>query len=494
MSDETRPSPAAKPSRIRQVRAWFAPIVVPLCLAVAIVAVATPFVRILSLDFQALMESLRGTTTEVGTHGREHALKVPYEPREPVPTDRGVTYDYEKCDNIYFAPPVVSDDWAVRGDLALRYGGLPLLALVLVGLGLSMRARRVAGSRTLREVRPLPKALLAVAAMAPFAAFAVPLALALCVWLTLEIYPWIQWYDSVNQLTESTILRAGPPLLGVILLAGAWALRATLRDHRRRGTPGDRPLRRWASRLAIAAMALVALAGGALPLVHAARVAPVLGTDDVLQRRCASCHSPTAPLFFVRTPDEWRRQLDATCFRRAEIPGKEQDEVVTFLAATRSFPDEWAFRTRCQRCHVVDAFAWQDRHPEDWEGIVRRVGRHSPFYYDPGTQEQIVRHLATKHGDAAAGAGGGEGERRRLAVRACTACHFFSRNASAFRDVSEQDAVALATRMSDRMARPMSPDRIRDVAAVWRTAVRDPEAMGALVPHDRPVLHGGLPW
>jgi hypothetical protein len=456
---------------------------------------ANPFLRVLSLDLAALVDSLRGITTEVGNHGREHRLKIDYEPREPLATDHGVTYEYERCENIYFTPPVLGDDWAFWGDQALHHGALPLLVLGLVSLGLRLRARRQVGAWTLRSAPTFVKALLAALTLAPFAAFAVAFALALCVWMAVEVVPWLQWFDSVAQITEAVILKAGPPLLGALLLAGALAVYGLLCSPRLRATSPDRWSRRRALRLLVWGPLVVALIlGGLLPFLHAARLVPVLGADASLTRWCSSCHAATAPLFFVRSPDDWRRSLEATCFPRAAVPEADRDEIVAFLSGMRSFPDSWVFRTRCQRCHVASAFTWDDRHPDDWASIVQRVARYSPYYYNEAVQEQVVRHLATTSGSDDTGAPDADGARRRLAVRSCTPCHFFSRNAEAHQSVSEPDAYALVQRMNERMFVPLSASDLRDVAAVWRDVVRSPDKLRALVPHDRPVLEGGLPW
>jgi hypothetical protein len=199
-------------------------------------------------------------------------------------------------------------------------------------------------------------------------------------------------------------------------------------------------------------------------------------------------------LFFVRTPDDWRRSLESTCFPRAAVPEADRAEIVSFLTGMRSFSDSWVFRTRCQRCHVASALTWDDRHPDDWQSIVQRIARYSPYYYNEAAQAQIVRHLATTSGTDDGGSTNDEGARRRLAVRSCTPCHFFSRNADAYRKVSEMEADALVRRMNDRMAAPLSADELRDVTAVWRAAVASTETLRGLVPHDRPVLEGGLPW
>jgi hypothetical protein len=490
MHDQAQEPRASGAARCARALRRFAPVLVPLALGLVLLAGAVPFVRVLSMDFRVLLESLKGIAAEPTDSGREHAVPIPYELDGRNARRPGITFEYEEFDNVVFTPPVVGDGWATAGALALYGGALPLLALLLVELGLRCRARRAPGARTLRDLASSRRALLATAALLPFAAFAVPLALALCVWLVVEVFPWLEWFDHSSQLTETLLIWGFAPLLAGVLLTGAWLARTALRRRPAPAAPASPSARRrrFAWRLALALpLSLPPLAVAGLGLApHAVRLVPALGTEAALARHCAGCHSPLAPLHFVRSPDDWRRSLAATCFPRAAVPADEREEILSFVVAARSFSDATAFRTRCQRCHGLGTWGWADRHPEDWAGIVGRVGRYSPFYYDPGVQTQIVRHLAATR---AAPADGAEGAQRRLAVRACTACHFFSRGVRTLPPaVSEADAVALVRRMSARMAQPLTEPEIQAVAAVWRATVHDPAALRALVPHDRPQL------
>lgn len=475
------------------------PVLVPLVLGALVLAVAVPTVRILSLDYRTLMDSLRATTSVVGSGCRESVVQVEYEPR-PAGTEMGtgLTFDLETedCGDVEFGYLIFHDTWVAWGDRALRYGALPLLALLLVELFLRLRARRVAGARSLRDASPSRRAALAGVTLVPFIFFAVPFALALSVWLVVEAFAWLQWFDSITDITAVVLWWAGPTLAGGTMLAGAGLVYLTLgrRPARVRRGRWTRAVRRTFGGLALAliALALFVLGGGILH--HWFSLLPVLGSEVSFERHCSECHTPTAPLAYVRTPDQWRSSLEATCFPLMEVQAGDKEEIVRFLAAMRSFSDAWVFRTRCQRCHVTSVLTWEDRHPEDWDMIVQRLARYSPAYYDAPARAQIVRHLSRVAGAASENGPQDAGAATGRILRACTSCHFFSRNRDVFHDVSESEAKALVRRMNGKMARPLSESEVREAARMWRAAARDPELLDRLVPHDRPVMEGGPPW
>jgi hypothetical protein len=461
-------------------RAPVVPALASLAAAGAIVFVALPLLHVLSLDFRALTATLRLAQ-----------------------------YDL----------PAVRDEWIDWADRLLRYGSLPLLLALAVRFVAWAVSRERPGSWTPDRLRPWQRTLAAAAILVPFIAFSVPCALALSVWLIVEVFAWMQWIRSWDSLAERVIRTSVPILLPALLLAGIIFTSIALRRR-----PVPRPPAWWrrvagaALLLVVLAVGLAAVIPGAGLIVHASRVLPVMGSAGTFERGCSGCHVPVAPLPYVKTPDEWRYHLEATCFNRPEPDADERErlgvgyrglsrnyhryefgdekkeEILSFLAGMRSYPDSWAFRTRCQRCHWVSYLAWEDRDPEDWQMIVDRVGRYSLLYFNRSVKRQIVQHLSAEHSGEGSADAGPERVKERKAVRACTGCHFMSRNADANRDLAEGAAVDLVRRMSGMMTVPLSESDVIDVAEGYRALVRDPERMKHVVPHDRPETEGDLPW
>jgi hypothetical protein len=392
---------------------------------------------------------------------------------------------------VVYEGPFVPDAWIPWGRWFLRLGALPLLALaVTAGLLRAARAARLDAGIP-GDLPASARGALALAAGLPFLAFVPPFSLALASWLLVETLPWVQWYDHLERLAEPLVWATAPVLALGTFAGGALVLAASLRAPAG-ASPRSRGLRRVLGIAALAGLLLLAAAPVSVLALHGARALPAAGNVGTLERRCSSCHSPTAPLFYVKSPDEWRHFLETTCFPRAGLHGEEPEEILSFVTATRSFSDAWVFRTRCQRCHAMSAIGWRDRLPADWEGLVARVARDSPFLVDRAAQAQIVRHLSRERSDVP-----GDLElatRKAAAVAACTGCHFFSRHSEAWADATQEQALELARRMNGRMVHPLSEEALRSAAEVWRAAVRDPSGLKDLVPHDRPARQGDLPW
>jgi cytochrome c2 len=446
------PAAPASPSRRRKAAA----LGLPLLGAALLFAIAWLYLGLLALDLRALLDSSRMTNYE---------------------------------------PPVLADRWIAAAEPALRWAGLPLLSLALLGGALRLRARLLGGGVTLARLPTGLRVALAALVGAPFLAFVVPFALALGTWVLIEIVPWVQWYDNLEKLSDPVLRQSVPPLAAATLLAGAWALAAVLR---RAAAPVAEPSRRrrlarWAWRLGIVAPIGLAAALPALGVaVHAVRVAPALGRSGALERNCWMCHDATAPLYFYKAPREWERFLGAGCFRRAALTAEERLEILDFVTTTRSFSDAWIFRTRCQRCHMTPHRSWERRTPEDWAAITRRLAYHSPFYFGPDAREQVVAHLSRTLG--ADPPSDPQAQQEWRTVEACGACHFVSRGAERWRGAPDAELRALVRRMGDRREPPWSDAEVETLAATWQALVADPERLRALAPHDRPVLEGDLPW
>jgi hypothetical protein len=437
-----------------------ASITIPIIGAVIALILVALYIRVLALDLRAVLDSTRM-----------------------------MNYEW----------PILRDGWIEWAERVLRWGAWPLVITTIAGLALRVRARIERGAWTLGHLGTGLKVVIAAVSFLPFLAFAAPFSLALGVWVLVEIVPWIQWYDNLEKLSDPVLRAVVPGLLVATLLCGSLLLRAALR---RPASPGPISGRqrafRWVFRLAVLVpIALAAVAPLLGVIVHAARVAPVLGKDAVLERRCSGCHDSSAPMYFYKTPGEWKHFLDTTCFHRMDetdmdLSASDRKGVLDFVVGTRSFSDSWIFATRCRRCHVASPLAWDDRAPWDWESITGRVARYSPLYYGPEAREQVLAYLSGNHGRPEQDTQEARLERR--VVQACTSCHFFDREADAWKGAPREKVLDLVRRMGARLESPLEEGEIPGIAEVWQGAIRDGKRLKSLVPHDRHIRKGGLPW
>ena len=404
---------------------------------------------------------------------------------------RALLHNLSKDDYLDFH---IRDAWITWGAAAIRLGPIPLAALFLGAVLLRLRARWALGSWTVGHLSFRARLGLAALVLAPYLAFCAPMALALTVWLMVEGYWWVQWYGNREPGQWLALYYLPPVLAAGAALAGAWATAYTLR----RTPPPQRPRgwRRWA-RLAPAVLISTpvflpcAVLGLGLVL-HSSRLAGFTGAGTLLEDKCGGCHRATRPLYFVKTPNEWRYLVHRMREDHgAKMTAPQEEQVTGFLQGMRSFSDSWTFRTRCQRCHGAAIRSWDDRHPDDWKMIVARVARYSPHYYPRDVSQQVSDHLARTKGKQA----GDPSEAAAIrTIKVCTSCHFFSRGAEHNRHLSDKDAEALVRRMSQLMDPPLSEQEIQSMAQIYRSLATDPQRMKHAVPHDEPVLQGGLPW
>lgn len=445
------------PERLRREAV---PLIAALAAACALVFLVLPYMRILSLDFQVM--------------ARAHKVLI-------------------------HGGSVLLDHWVTWGSLVLRYGALPWVLLVVVGLLLRTRRRWTPGAWTFADAPRWATALLALLALLPLSAFAYPFAVALGTWLMVEVYWWIQWQQYIDPIGEINAVAAIWVFVPGTLLFGAWSVWLTLRG---RPSGAQRSSwRKWALRavglLALVSVVLPNVVLGSVALLHGVRVLPAVGKETLFAERCGKCHEAAGVIFHATTPDEWRYRLDHFKVQEsADLTDEEYEDIVTFVTAMRSFSDEWTFRARCQRCHGLTTLTWDDRHPDDWRMITERVARHAPHYYDPAIQHQIVEHLSEEYssGEEGPGVDGKEYAELRQTIKACNGCHFLSRNAEARRGIDEEEALMLVRRMSKKMVKPLTEEQIRATARAYRRLIADPETFQRLVPHDRAVLSGGPRW
>jgi len=392
--------------------------------------------------------------------------------------------------------------WYARADwiapmTASIWLGLPPWLFVMLAAGLFRLGDVVyAGLDPIPGLGPRLRVALRAFTFVPFLAAVIPLSLALSTQFALELNAWIEWYGHVDPLMEvSHDLGAKvlvPLLAAVGVVGGLWASAP-------RGSFWRRPLqvRRLSSLPGVGALLFLLLVAGGVATVTGVRASRAAGTADgrrVHTERCGSCHERALPLYFVKTPGEW-----ATTVRThqeienlALSPG-EVDALEDFLTGMRAYEDAWTFRTRCQNCHGSSWRRWEARPAEDWEAIVGRIARWSPYFYSGEVRAQVARYVTKSKGDESAtlGLAQEDWDRYQAVGRECDDCHSVGYEASRYADGTREDARAMVSRMSQKMAVPYDEARIDEATDEWLELVRDRELFLRLFPHDHPDDTGG---
>ncbi len=394
-----------------------------------------------------------------------------------------------------------------RGELAtdallLQYAALPLVVVVTARLVYAL-ARWLRGTADPVGALPLWARLpIFAAALAGFFFFSEPCSRALAVWLSVEAFWWIQWSGKVQPAMEWIFLHAALPARGLLVASAALALWLALRrgEEPQRVMGDSRAPRPWwplrLLRWGVAVAALLLLVGLAVVLgVHGSRVAVAPGLG-VFSKTCGGCHIRSRPLFFIKTPSEWRTTITRMRkLEKAPLTEQQAEDVIAFVSGMRSFDDQWTFSARCQRCHGAGSLLWEDRPVADWERITRRLARYSPYYYKAPVRRQLVAHLKKSHGDEQATLGLSADRYRAVMALgdACETCHGITRGASRARRLDEQGVLSLLRRMNAKRPKPWTERRLRALVPLYRELVADAETLERLFPHQAPA-EGGLPW
>jgi hypothetical protein len=376
----------------------------------------------------------------------------------------------------------------------LHWGGLPLLAVALAGGGFRLAGLRDPKLDAIARAAPGARLLLGLAALLPFVGFAVPCALALSVWVEVEVYPWLEWHGQVDPVM-GVIHGIGPWLmLPGLLLAGPLLLRATLSRPPGEAPPGHSAGRRWSRRLAGIAATLVLLpfALGALAgCLHATRVARLPGVQ-VHADACDSCHERALPLYYVKTPSEWQRTVATHVeIERVPLDRDEAEALLGFLGSMRSFSDPWTFRTRCGRCHGSTWRSWDRRTKQDWEAMAARLAWWSPYFFRHDAREQVTDFLVDRLGRDDGGLLDLPAERAdpvREVYDRCALCHSASYEADRYRESSEAEVLAMVERMNQKLPDPVAADELPELSRRYSELIADPARFDRLFPHDRPIL------
>ena len=421
-----------------------------------------PFGRVLAGDVEALIENLL----------------------------RDWTTDYDQA-------PYARGDLIQPLRLAVRFGPVPLLWVAVAGAVYRLTAGEE-GDHPLSRLSGLKKAAVSAGTLLPFAAAAFPLGLGLSIWVAVELYWWIEWYGDMDPTMLWIHERAPWLLLPGVAVAGVASLvfalsespDPVLKKKRRRS------LLRRIVRLAAAVPLSALAAAGVLGLAHASRVSPA--GSDVHRENCGRCHERSLPLYYVKAPKGWERTLD-THREMGAVDLSEEDRaaLLGFLTSNRSFSDGATATTRCGSCHGSTWRRWDRRSAEDWNGILRRLGWWSPYYYRADVAAQLRRFVMD---EGLVDDGGGlldlspeDAADLRNLVEVCGLCHSVSYEADRYRGGDPGELRRMIARMNDKLSLEarLAEEGLDDVARSYTRWMGDPERWDHLVPHDRPELGTG---
>ena len=414
---------------------------------------------------------------------------------------RVLALDYEALfTNLAGGYPARLDSGALAVGMGwIVWGAAP--ATVLLFASLIYRITRHRGlDNPLIRLGWMPRVAVFALGLGCWAVSALPASHALAMWAQVEAYAWIQWADNVPLVMDDLRLRGPDALLPGIVLTGALFLWVALRRPVEGGA-GIRPrwlhLGRRVATASFVAVALVAAApAGGIFTLHGSRIGGARGLG-VFEETCGQCHLRSRPLYFVKTPVEWRTTVERMrTFEGAPIGEAEAEAVGDLLCGMRSFSDAWTFRTRCQRCHRGGARGWDERPAEDWERVVERMARWSPHYYRSQVRDQVVDHLVRTRADETADLGlAPETYRSYVALdEACSPCHSVSRAADRAVALPPGARREILLRMGAKRPEPWGAAELEILATTYESLLADEELRARLFPHDLPATGGDLPW
>lgn len=425
-------------------------------------AVFFPLARVMGLDLEALLVN----------------LAQDYGPSEPI---------------LWFA----KSRWIRVGKILLMCGSAPLFLLSLSSLAYRLIPGRWELESPLSRLPRGAQLALAAVSLILYLVFCFPLSLGLGVWLQVEAYWWVQWYQNLDPLMAQ--IRQGAPLvlLPGVVAGGMWCAWCVAQPWPRGDVPpslGRRALR--AAWLVVALPALlVALGPLAVGAVHAARVLAAPG-PGAFEARCGGCHDLALSLYYIKTPVEWERTVK-TQKEEEKVPltPDEEQAVLGFLKGSRSFSDGWTFHSRCQRCHI-STWGWADRSPAEWARVVDGLARWSPYYFRPDIKDQILRHLGrTRSGSSTLpGLSAKTHASFEATAKVCARCHSLSHGADRYQGKGAAEIRRVVQRMNRKLARPLPATQLPGLTRSYGELISDPQRFDRLFPHDRPQKDGWVKW
>ena len=216
-------------------------------------------------------------------------------------------------------------------------------------------------------------------------------------------FVWVTWYGEVFEWATEFLMVAPWVPVPFVIFALYRLLRRFLVEAVRRWRPpvrqGGRPI--WVRALQVLVGLPLLASGLGLALLL---VIPALGHGagyyttggGSLQRdKCSRCHSPYRPFHFIKTAELWKTTVNR--MRRLEgapINDEEQARITRYLTAKAALKDGWLFRAKCLRCHGQGELTRTDRTVQEWQLIIKRVARTSPYAYREDWRLQLERYAA----------------------------------------------------------------------------------------------------
>jgi cytochrome c553 len=403
---------------------------------------------------------------------------------------RDWTTDYDQA-------PYARTDFIGPFRIAVRFGPVPLLLITVAGTLYRLTAGEE-GSHPLSRLSARGKILVTVLSLGPFAAAAFPLGLGLSMWTAVELYWWLEWYGDMDP-TMAWIHQYAPwLLLPGIVTAGIAGLVFALSEspdpvlEKQRRRSRTRRLLRVLAAVPLAVLTAASLFGAA----HASRVSNV--GAEVHAEWCGRCHERALPLYYIKTPDAWERTVATHVdIERVELTPQERARLLQFLTSNRSFSDHWTFRTRCQGCHGSTWRAWEPRSADDWQGIVKRMGWWSPYFYRADVGAQITRFVAeaglVEESGGLLDLSPAEATKVRDVVTYCGFCHSVTYQAERYAREDPAEVRRMVVRMNDKIHLGLQMDdaTLERITADYVELIQDLDRWDRLVPHDRPELGTG---
>jgi len=300
------------------------------------------------------------------------------------------------------------------------------------------------------------------------------------------LFPWFTWqepyWEIAVHLQAAAIWWALPSLALTTFLVTRALARQVVRAWR---GPSQAGRTRIALRLAHAGLA-IAVAPSIAAFVGLAAV-PVFAFGPGyyttpgrhLQRgSCSHCHSPYRPFHFFRPAHQWETTVHRMrTLEGAPIDEGEQARIARYLSSRCSYTDAWLFQARCLQCHDRGAIESSPRTAGEYEQIITRVARISPYAYRPDWTRQLHRYAAE---ELAVEDPDGNQSVKVLFEDRCGHCHELGM-------ASPRTGEDTVRRMGAKVPGAITEAEQRSILQYVATLADDTAARAALFPHDQPV-------
>lgn len=244
-----------------------------------------------------------------------------------------------------------------------------------------------------------------------------------------------------------------------------------------------------------AGFALILIPSGAvfaaLFLLNAACRGPSFGTDAfqgavAANASCQKCHSLELPLNLVRDPEYWG--VAVARMRTAHgvsVSDRRAEKIEAYLRIVGSYGDRWLYWAKCARCHVSEALFPAPRPAEEWDRIIDRASRLSPFAFRADWMAQVKRHVRANVAADTDPETRTWKESKALFEKSCGACHRLGLIVEP--RTYEATSADLIRIMGEKAPDRWSPAEAERLEAFVRELPREAEEFDHLFPHDRAV-------